>query len=449
MPNPTAEDTLERLYQALAEKSLDKVPALLSSLHPSESADFLESLPIKTREKIWQIIDFDTKSDILSHLQETVRGELLQHMPPLEVTAVTKGMETDDAADIIQNLPEEKQDTVLLAMDEQNRRRLASVLSYPEDSAGGLMNIDIISIRADVSLDVVMRYLRRMEHIPQKTDNLMVVDRDNLYLGVLSVTDILVNMPERQVAELMQEEQGISCNLSAKEVAKLFEQKDLVSAAVVNANGMLLGRITIDDVVDVIQETAEKTVMRMAGLGQDELFAPILSSSKRRAVWLGVNLATAFLSAWVIGRFVDTIQQLVALAVLMPVVASMGGVAGSQTLTLTIRGIALDQLGKSNIRALLFKEIAIATLNGLGWALVVCIVTVLWFDQLFLGGIIGAAMIINLLVAAFSGILIPLILNHYHIDPAIAGGVVLTTVTDVIGFMSFLGLAAIFLGTQT
>jgi len=439
------QDTLTQLHELLASKSLDRARGLLSEMHPSEIADFLESLPGKSREKIWNLIEFDREGDVLTHLQDAVRTDLLERMQPQEVAAATKDLETDDVADIIQDLPVEIQDSVLLSMDEQNRVRLASVLSYPEDTAGGLMNTDVISVRADVSLDVVTRYLRRMENIPERTDNLMVVDRNNLYLGALRVIDILVGDPEQSVGDLMKKESCISADFSASEVAKVFEQRDLVSAAVVNDKGILLGRITVDDVVDVIQDEAEQTVRSMAGLGDDDMFAPIFTSTKRRAIWLGINLATAFLAAWVIGRFEDTIQQLVALAVLMPIVAGMGGVAGSQTLMIAIRGIALGQLGRSNARALMVKEISVGLLNGLMWACVVSVIVVFWFDDTSLGFIIGLAMIVNLLVAALAGAVIPLGLKHYGIDPAIAGGVILTTVTDVVGFMTFLGLASLYL----
>jgi magnesium transporter len=439
------QDTLTQLHKMLASKSLDRVRDLFSEMHPSEVADFLESLPGKSREKIWNLLELEKEGDVLAQLHDVVRSELLEQMHPHEVAAATKDLETDDVADIIQDLPEDIQDSVLLSMDEQNRLRLASVLSYPEDTAGGLMNTDVIPIRADVTLDVVMRYLRRVENIPEKTDNLMVVDRENLYLGILSVIDILVRDPEEFVGDIMKEETGISADLSDNEVAKIFEQRDWISAAVIDEQGVLLGRITVDDVVDVIQEEAEQTVRSMAGLGDDDMFAPIFTSTRRRAVWLGINLVTAFLGAWVIGRFEDTIQQLVALAVLMPIVAGMGGVAGSQTLTIAIRGIALGQLGKSNARALMLKEIAVGMLNGLMWACVVSVVVVFWFGNVSLGVIIGLAMIVNLLVAALAGAVIPLGLKRYGIDPAIAGGVLLTTVTDVVGFMTFLGLASIFL----
>jgi magnesium transporter len=330
-------------------------------------------------------------------------------------------------------------------MDAQNRDRLASILSYPEDSAGGLMNNDVVSIRADVSLDVVSRYLRQLGSIPEQTDNLMVVDRDNLYLGVLPLADILTKKPDASVGETMIKEAGITADTAEHEVARIFEQRDWFSAGVVNHRGELLGRITVDDVVDVIQDEAEHTVRSMAGLGDDDMFAPVFTSAKRRAIWLGINLLTAFLASWVIGRFSDTIEHLVALAVLMPIVASMGGVAGSQTLTIAIRGIALGQISKSNSRILMMKEVAVGIFNGFIWATVVAVVVSVWFDDTSIGFIIGLAMIINLIVAAFAGALIPMTLNRFGVDPAIAGGVILTTVTDVVGFMTFLGLATLFL----
>jgi magnesium transporter len=366
-------------------------------------------------------------------------------MHPKEVAEATKDLDTDDAADILQDLPEDVVASVLDSMDAQNRERVASILSYPEDDAGGLMNIDVVPIRADVSLDVVSRYLRQLGELPEQTDNLMVVDRENLYLGVLPLADILTKKPDTSVGENMIKETGITADTPAQEVARIFEQRDWFSAGVVDEQGTLLGRITVDDVVDVIQDEAEQTVRSMAGLGDDDMFAPVLTSAKRRSVWLGINLLTAFLASWVIGRFSGTIEQLVALAVLMPIVASMGGVAGSQTLTIAIRGIALGQISKSNSRTLLIKEIAVGIFNGFIWAVVVAVIAGMWFDNTSLGLIIGLAMIINLVIAAFAGALIPMTLKRFGVDPAIAGGVLLTTVTDVVGFMTFLGLATLFL----
>ena len=273
----------------------------------------------------------------------------------------------------------------------------------------------------------------------------MVVDRDNRYLGVLPLADILTKKLDTSVGENMVEEAGIHADTPKHEVARIFEQRDWFSAGVVDDEDKLLGRITVDDVVDVIQEEAEQTVRSMAGLGEDDMFAPVLITAKRRSIWLGINLLTAFLASWVIGRFSETIEQLVALAVLMPIVASMGGIAGSQTLTIAIRGIALGQISKANSRILMIKEVAVGIFNGLIWATVVAVVASLWFGNPSLGFIIGLAMIINLVIAAFAGAIIPLTLKRFGVDPAIAGGVLLTTVTDVVGFMTFLGLATLFL----
>jgi magnesium transporter len=436
---------IDQLHKALDVGEFDHARVLLTGLHPSEIADVLEGLPGKLRDITWSLIESELEGDVLAHIQDAVRTDLLEQMQPQEVAEATKDLETDVAADILQDLPEDVIDSVLLSMDEQNRQRVASILSYPEDTAGGLMNIDVVSVRTDVTLDVVARYLRLLGEIPEKTDNLMVVDRDNNYLGVLALTDVLIREPEETVGEWMTETTGLPADTSDNDVVKLFEQRDLVSAAVVDEDNRLLGRITVDDVVDVIQDDAEHAVRSMAGLGDDDMFAPAITSARRRGIWLGINLAHAFLASWVIGRFEETIQQLVALAVLMPIVASMGGIAGSQTLTIAIRGIALGQIVKTNVRALFIKEIGVALLNGIVWACVVAAVVIAWFDNTLLGAIIGLAMIINLLIAAFAGAIIPLALKRFGIDPAIAGSVLLTTLTDVVGFLTFLGLATLFL----
>ena len=437
--------TIDALHEALENDNRETAKIVIANLHPSEIADILESVPSKERGELWDLIDAELEGDVLAHMQDAVRAEFLEHMRPDEVIDATKDLEADDVADILQDLPEDIAGTILQSMDEQNRQRLSSILTYPENTAGGLMNVDVVAIRADVPLDVVTRYLRLLGEIPEKTDNIMVVDRDNKYLGVLPLTELLIRDLETKVSQWVEEEPYVYVETSTTEVAKTFEQRDLLSAAVVDDKGFLLGRITVDDVVDVIQKEAEQAVRSMAGLSDEEMFSPIIASTKRRAVWLGINLLTAFLGAWVIGRFEDTIQQLVALAVLMPVVAGMGGIAGSQTLTIAIRGIALGQIAKTNVKPLLIKELSIGILNGIFWSCVVAIVVILWFGKLSLGVIIGASMIINLIIAALAGATIPIILKRYGIDPAIAGGVILTTVTDVVGFVTFLGLATIFL----
>ena len=435
----------EKLFEFLEDGNFDQVRSMLESFHPSEIADLLESLPGRSRRLLWELVDPEVEGDVLSDVQDAVRTGLLERMQPQEVAEVAKGLDTDDAADILQDLPEELVDSVLLSMDEQNRERISSLLSYPEDTAGGLMDTDVISVRADVSLDVLARYLRQLGEVPEHTDSLIVVDRESRYLGLLSLADVLVNKSEDSVGEHMFEGVGIPADMPAEDVARLFEQRDLISTAVLDGDRKLLGRITIDDVVDVIQERAEQSMRSMAGLGEDDIFASVLSSTRRRAVWLGISLISVFLAAWVIGRFEATIEELVALAILMPIVAGMGGIAGSQALTISVRGLALGQISRQNARSLILKELAVGLINGALWATVVGAVATLWFSDRGLGLIIGLAMIINLICAALAGSMIPLILKKFGVDPAIAGGVILTTVTDVVGFMTFLGLATVFL----
>jgi len=439
--------TIGLLYVALKKGDIKLAHDIVERLHPSEIADIIESMPSRDRDSVWQLIDIELEGDVLSHLHDTVRIELLEQMHPNELANVTRNLDADDVVDILQDLPNDVADTVLDSMDEQNLKRLSSILIYPEDTAGGLMNVDVVSVRADVSLDAVARYLRLLGTIPAKTDNLMVVDRENHYLGVLPLTELLVRESGSTVGAWMEEEAHLSADTAKSDVAKLFEQRDLVSAAVIDDEGHLLGRITIDDVVDVIQEAAEQAVRSMAGLGEDDMFSPVLITTKRRAIWLGINLLTAFLASWVIGRFEDTIHELVTLAILMPVVAGMGGIAGSQTLTVAIRGIAVGQIVRTNIKPLLIKELTVGILNGILWSCVVATIVIFWFDDFLLGLVIGISIIINFIIAAFAGASIPIVMKHSGIDPAIAGVVILTTVTDVVGFITFLGLATIFLVT--
>jgi magnesium transporter len=436
--------TLDSLHDALERGSQSEINELLTKLHPSELADILESLPQKQRDDLWQSIE---QEKVLPYLNDAVRIELMQDMPAAQVATAAEGMETDDAVDLLQDLSDEMVEEVLTKMEKQHYQRLRQVLFYPEDSAGGLMNTDFLVVRVDMTLIMVLRYLRHFEELPEKTDVLMVVDSKNHYRGVLSITDLLTHSPKLTVKEVMLTDiEAIPADMSAHEVALLFEQRDLVSAPVVDKEGVLVGRITIDDVVDVIRAEADHNLMGAAGLDEEEdMFAPILQTSQDRALWLGVNLATAFLAAYVIGLFESTLEQVVALAVLMPIVASMGGIAGSQTLTIVIRGMALGQITDNNTPFLLRKELAVSFLNGIAWAIIVAIIAILWFGSLKLGLIIGSALIINLFCAALAGVLIPLLLRRFSIDPALAGGVILTTVTDVIGFAAFLGLATVFL----
>ncbi len=440
-------DRLEALNEALESGTVQQARKMLNALHPAEIAHLLESFPSTERNIIWELVDSENDGEVLLHVNDELRNALIREMDPEELVKATEGMDMDDLADFLQDLPATLIGEVLRSMDKQNRQRLESVMSYPEDTAGGLMNTDAITVRADVTLDVVLRYLRLRGELPDLTDNLIVVNRDDRYLGSLSLRDLLTNDPNLTVAEVIDRSlEPIAVDMQDVEVAKLFEDRDLISAPVVDQEGRLLGRITIDDVVDVIRDEAERSIMSMAGLGEDsDMFAPVFPTSKRRAIWLGVNLLTAFLASWVVGLFEGTIQHIVALAVLMPIVASMGGIAGTQTLTVVIRGLALGQVGSSNSRSLLIKEAAVGALNGVLWALVVATVASLWFDNVHIGLIIASAMVINLCCAALAGVTIPLFLKKIGVDPALAGGMMLTTVTDVVGFMSFLGLATIFL----
>lgn len=443
----TTETRLELLTRALDSGAAEQIRHLLINLHPAEIADMLESFPHGPREILWELVDPDDRGETLVHVNDEVRAGLIENMEHDDLVAASEGLDADDLADLIKDLPGAVIQKILRSMDEQNRDRLVAVLHYPEDSAGGLMNVDVVTVRADVTLDVVLRYLRLHIEIPATTDSLFVVDREDHYKGVLPLATLLTNDPELQVAEVMNRKiSGIPATLPDAEVARLFEDRDLVSAPVVSDDGSLLGRITIDDVVDVIREDADHSLLSMAGLDEeDDTFAPVIKSARRRALWLGVNLFTAFLASWVIGLFQATLEQVVALAVLMPIVASMGGIAGSQTLIIVIRGLALGQIGNSNARWLMYKELSVTALNGIAWAVVVAVISALWFDNPDIGLIIGAALFINLLCAAAAGLSIPFILKRMDIDPAHAGTVLLTTVTDVVGFLVFLGLGTIFL----
>ena len=441
------EARLVALREALDSGTLRSAQRMVAAMHPAEIALLLESVPPRQRELVWGMVDPELEGDVLVELNENVRQELIGEMATEELVAAAEGMDLDDLADLVGDLPETVTLQVLRSMDQRDRERLRNVLSWPEDSAGGLMNTDTVSVRADVTLEVVLRYLRMRGELPARTDSLFVVDRDDHYLGTIALTRIITGDPEASVGESLDTEAPrIEPETAAHDVAQLFQDRDLVSAAVVGVEGRLLGRITIDDVVDVIRQEAEHSVLSMAGLQDEEdLFAGIVPSTRRRLLWLGINLVTAFLAAAVVKSFEGTIEKVAALAALMPIVASMGGIAGTQTVTLIIRGLALGQVQWDNARWLLFKEIAVGGLNGLLWALVVGVVTVFWFDTWQIAGIIAAAMLINLLAAAAVGVLVPLALRRLDIDPALSAGVIITTFTDCIGFATLLGLGALFL----
>lgn len=434
----------EEVLEGISRGSAADIKVLLASLRPSEVAGVLEANTPATRRIIWGLVDEEVRNQSLQYLQDDVRAEFLEAMDTAQLVAVADDLDTDDFADILQQLPTTITDQVLENLDSRDRARVESVLPYPEDSAGGLMNTDTITVRPRHAVELVLRYLRLRRDLPATTDALIVVNSRDEYLGMLPLTKLLTADATVTVREIMDtEEPAIHVGEADTEVAKLFSERDLISAPVVDDNGFLLGRITIDDVVDVIIEDAEEALLAPAGLVVDEdTFAPVRRAVRRRAIWLGINLVTALMAAAVISLFEDTIVKVVALAVLMPVVASMGGIAGTQTLTLVIRGQATGQLGRNNMLWMLNREFVIAALNGMLWATIVALGASYFFDDPKLGLVIAVAMVATILIAAVAGSLLPSLLRRMDIDPAIAGGVVLTTITDVAGFFIFLGLAS-------
>jgi len=442
------EVSLQNLMIALEASNHDEAKHQIKELHPGEIARLLEAIQPKDRTVIWPGIETSIQGEVLKEVNEDVQSQLIGEMSVDDLVKATEKLDTDDLADIVPNLPESAVHSLLLTLDFKHRERLNTILSYPEDSAGGLMNTDFITVRPDVTIRAVIRYLRLLKEMPLDTDQIFVVDRDFNYLGSLLITTLLTEEPEQIVTSLINSDASkpINAETDETEVALLFEQRNLISAPVIDKNNQLVGRITIDDVVDVIRDQAEHSVMSMVGLDEDEdVFAPIFQSSKRRSLWLGVNLITAFIAVYFIGLFEATLQQKIALAILMPVVASMGGIAGTQTLIIVTRGIATGRVTSANIKTLINKEVAVSGLNGIIWSIVIGLITYYWFSDLLLSLVIALAIITNLLVAAFSGAFLPLALTKLKIDPALAGGVILTTITDVIGFVAFLGLAALFI----
>lgn len=439
------QDQLSGVIHALDEGSIGDTRVLLRAMRAPELANLLESMPSKPRRVVWELLDEEPANQLLQHLHEDVRADFLASMDTKQLLHAADKLATDDFADILQQLPDTISRQLLNALDAADRARVEAVLSYPEDSAGGLMNTDTITVRPRHSLELVLRYLRRLHELPEMTDALIVVNSRDKLLGVLPLSKLLTSDQSVTVREVMDTElEPIPVDWPDTEVAKVFAENDLVSAPVVDADGRLLGRITVDDVVDVILEDADEAALARVGLDTDEdTFAPIWRSTHRRAIWLGINLMTAFMAAAVINIFDDTIAKVVALAVLMPIVASMGGIAGTQTLTLVIRGRALEQIGSTNMLWLLNRELVVALLNGLLWASVVGVAAALVFQDVTLGIVISIAVIANMLLAAFTGALLPGVLERLNIDPAIAGGVILTTITDVAGFFLFLGLATL------
>ncbi len=440
-------DNLDLLITALESNDAERIRLFLSDMHSADIAELLEGLTPEQRPAVWAEVPATAKGEILVEVPDGVREDLLAGMDKEALVTAVRYMDIDDIADLIPDLADDVLADVLFTVDKEARASLGEVLSHPEDTAGGLMNVDPIAVRENISLQVVIRYLRLLGQLPEYTDKLFVVDRENRLKGVLPVS-VLLTAPatDRVGIHFDRKPFTFKATDAQEEVAKAFEKYNLISAPVVDDQEYLIGRITVDDVVDVIREDADHSVMVRAGLSQEEdIFAPVGRSTRNRAVWLGVNLITAIIASWVIGQFERTIEKLVALAVLMPIVASMGGNAGTQTLTIVIRGLSVGTITRANAWRVLQKEFLVGGVNGVIWALAVAAVATIWYHDYALGAIIGLAMIINIVVSALAGVLLPLLLQRLGIDPALAGGVALTTVTDVVGFSALLGLAAMFL----
>jgi len=425
--------------------SLNQIRRLLNDMSSSEIAHALESSPPKQRSIIFSLLETEEEGDVLFELGEEIQQDLISNISNEELTEAVKELELDEIVDILQNLPEERMKKILSNMSKVDRQRIEMGLTYPENTAGGLLNTDVISVRPNNSIKEVLSYLRDQKELPENTDKIFVVNNDNNYLGEMPISKIITTDPVMNVREIMETDMpAIDVNLEDKDVATIFERKNLISSAVIDHKGQLIGRITIDDVVDVIREDADQNLLGMAGVAEDT-FAPPGRAAKSRVFWLAMNLVTAFIAASTINIFQDVIDKIVYLAVLMPIVASMGGVAATQTLTIVLRGLTLEQINTSNIKWLFKRELAVSIINGIVLSTLVAISTYLWFQEYTLAILIASALVINLISSVIAGILVPLILRKLNQDPAIGGSVVVTTVTDVVGFFSFLGLATIYL----
>ncbi|MDA7701184.1 magnesium transporter [Gammaproteobacteria bacterium] len=445
MSNSDGKNNLKVILDDSSDLSLNQLRDLLSSMSSSEIAHALESSPPKQRKLLFSLLETNEEGDVLADLGEEIQQDLVSNISNEELTEAVKELELDEVVDILQNLPEERMKIVLSKMSLRDRNRIELGLIYPDNTAGGLLNTDVISVRPNHTIEVVITYLRNQDELPENTDKIFVVTTNDQYIGEILISKIITSAPTLTVEEVMEKGTApILVSQDDKEVAIIFERNDLISSAVINNSGELLGRITIDDVVDVIREDADQNFLGMAGVAEDT-FAPPGRAAKSRVFWLSMNLMTAFIASMTINVFQDVLNQIVYLAVLMPIVASMGGVAATQTLTIVLRGLTLEQINSSNIRWLFKRELAVSILNGLVLSILVGFVTYFWFEDLVLSILISCALIINLICSVIAGVFVPLILRRLNQDPAIAGSVVVTTVTDVVGFLSFLGLASIFL----
>ncbi|QDD92034.1 magnesium transporter [Pseudomonas oryzihabitans] len=431
----------------IPEEGLEELRARLDELHPADVAFILEALPQEDRLTVWGLVKTERDGEILLEVSDAVRETLIADMDDQEILAVAGQLDADELADLAPDLPRDVVHELMEALDAQQRERVRSALSYDEDQVGALMDFEMVTIRDDVALEVVLRYLRRLKELPDHTDKLFVVDTDSILKGVLPIKRLLVNDPEKLVAEVMAKEAvAFHPDGDAYDAAQAFERYDLVSAPVVDKNGKLIGRLTIDEMVDLIREESESEVLNMAGLREDEdVFASVWKSVGNRWTWLATNLITAFIASRVIGLFEGSIEKLVALAALMPIVAGIGGNSGNQAITMIVRAMALGQISVTNTARLLRKEMGVALCNGVIWGGVIGLVAFYLYNSWSLGLVMMGAMTLNLLLAAFMGVLIPMTLQRFGRDPAMGSSVLITAVTDSGGFFIFLGLATLFL----
>ena len=428
-------------------QSLLELQQLLDRLHSADVAHILEALPQEDRLTIWNLVKAEHDGEILLEVSDAVRETLIAAMAGHELVAATGQLDADEIADLAPDLPRSVIDDVFRSLPVEEREQLRAAMSYPEDSVGALMDFDMVTIREDVTLEVVLRYLRRLDELPGHTDQLFVVDRDEHLKGVLPLNRLLVSDPVTEVAAVMSTEMlKLRPDDKAQQAAHAFERYDLVSASVVDVEGRLVGRVTVNAVMDFIREESENEALKLGGLSEEEdLFAPVWKSVRNRWIWLSVNLVTAFIASRVIGVFEGSIEKLVALAALMPIIAGIGGNSGNQTITMIVRALALGQLNLSNARKLFAKEIGVSALNGMIWGSAVGLFAFLIYDSVALGLVMTLAMTLNLLLAGSFGVIIPLLLQKLGRDPAAGSSVMITAVTDSGGFFIFLGLATVFL----
>ncbi len=443
--NQQAEDKLIYLQSLVHENNQAEMAIFLAEQSEYEIANLIESFPSSDRLTIWQQVPEELKGEVLAEVEDDIRPSLMEDMNPHEISALTEDLDSQDVAEILETVDDDVRLHVMATLDEEVRHHVATLDKYEDDEVGDYMDPETIQIRGDVTLSHVQQLLRSDEDLlDDQTQELLVVDANQQLLGLLSLVDLIKYPQDSKVQQWIDTPITINDRMDIQDAASIFRAEDLHYAPVINEQGELVGQLNAEDIMEIIQDDVDSTMKRMAGVSDDEeLFAPILRSAKSRSFWLGINLLTALAAAFVIGRFEAVLSQVVALAVLMPVVASMGGIAGSQTLTIVIRGMAMGQIGGSNRWWLFNKEVWVGAINGSLWAVVMAVIAQLWFKDIDISLIIGLAIAINMTAANISGIGIPLLLKKMDVDPALSASVILTTVTDIVGFMSFLGLASL------